>query len=183
MPRPQCVCVCVCVCVRVCAFVTAPSLLTPAHNLQSVQTACDPSCLNRCTQFAIAALTSACTLCPDISFLPSYLPCPFPLRSRIRCCHNSSLRWSRLCPPHSRFFLEWPRIQFFFFFIFLPPFLLSTLPYPLLRARASLPPTPPPDFMLRCSAPACVTVVCVCRSKHFPSLDRVSLRLLCKLAS
>lgn len=54
--------------------VTALSLLTLAHNLQSVQTSYDPSSLHRCTQFAIPALYFTCTLCPDILALPSYLP-------------------------------------------------------------------------------------------------------------
>lgn len=81
-------------------WVTALSLLTPAHNLQSVQTSYDPPpphphLYTICHPGPCILLA---LLCPDILALPSYLPCPFSLWDCIHCCHNGSFRRSSLCP-------------------------------------------------------------------------------------
>jgi len=77
--------------------VCALSLLTPAHNMQTVQTSHDPLSPHCCIQFAFLALYIAYSLCPDILALPSYLPCPFSLWNHIHCCHNAPFSRSSLC--------------------------------------------------------------------------------------
>lgn len=67
--------------------VSAVSLLTPAHTLQTVQTSRDLLSLHGCTQLAFLVPYIADSPWPDILALPSYLPRLF---SSIRFCRSAS---------------------------------------------------------------------------------------------